>query len=149
MKTLEFSSNSWHYTFAARGGYWPASQDFCQYVRCVIWGFIKLVGIACMIFGAIYCVGDYIAWVVECINTRSFVKIDPFTDPWTIGRTITSVVLYLFITIVAIAYAILIADYYQESRSTSKQVVEEKPSFIAEAYRSFKDKVCFRVTFKD
>lgn len=125
--------------------------DICTYTRAILKGFIKfLVILGLSMFGAL-CVADFGAWVVAGL-VESFV-----------GPDIPAGITALFVGFLAILFGgtfiRLVWDELMEYRyrqRRKKQLEngmdpeeEPEPSFIVEAYRSFKDKYCVPMKFKD
>lgn len=149
MKSLEFSSKSWHFKVADKfGGYNVYRQDFCHYVRSVIWGLLVL-----MFFGALggaltYCFGDWLAWFAVGI-------VHSFTEPG-VGALIFNGLLATA-GIIALCFGFIggcvwISEKRRDARWKAQfdpNHVEPPPSFLKHAYVTLKEKTCFKLTIKD
>jgi hypothetical protein len=125
--------------------------DICTYTRAILNGFIKFLLILGLSMFAALCVADFGAWVVAGL-VESFVHPD-------IPAAIAAVaVAFLAILLggafIRVAWDELMDYRYQQRRKKQLEngmdpEEEPEPSFIVEAYRSFKDKYCVPMKFKD
>ena len=155
MKEYTFSSKSWHYKLANVGvqRVWDFEEiDICSYIRKVLAGALVFVA---AFFGAtaiaIFFGYGFITlgmWFVDCLTSGNWVLPNPIA-----GLILFTILLIVFGFIIVGVRILLekaidkFVDYTIEHRHP--QLVKEKePSFIAAAYRKFKDKTCFRINFK-
>lgn len=148
MKPLKFSKNSWHYKVATKFGGLEAwgDLDFCEYVRSVLLGIFLLSMIAIICFAGLFALADWMAWVSAMIITGSMIT--P-SEPATI---ITACWVIAFI-IIGCVYGSRIYDNRKEARrleafkawQAGGEYIPTQPGFITMAYRTLKEKTCFRV----
>jgi hypothetical protein len=151
MKELNFSKNSWHYKLAKLGEYNEYRPDFCHYVRSAIFG--GIIGLMFLFVGTMmmFFLGDFFAYLAAMVTTGLWFNLDPHLGAQVI----------IGLLLIATAIGCLISfHYFKEKRREAKQqklwearergeeIPEPKPSFIATAYTSLKDKTCFRVRFE-
>ena len=155
MKEYTFSSKSWHYKLANVGiqRVWDFEEiDMCSYIRKVLAGAIVFsVMVAGFSFIAWFFGFGYITlgiWLFDCLSTGVVTAPNPIA-----GLVGLSTLLVLFLFIVFGIKSLLnkaidkFVDYTIEHQHP--QLVKEKePSFIALAYRKFKEKTCYRINFK-
>jgi hypothetical protein len=136
MKTAEFRSGSWHQRLAAFGGLWRSHTDICAYTRAVLWGLCKLVFFTLCGALAAFWVGEWLGWLLAGL-------MEGFVDPGFAAMivNIALIVCAAFATVVCVGvvtieYALpIIGDAIEDS-------------FVANAWDSFKNRVCFRVEIK-
>ena len=148
MKTLNFNKKSWHYWFAKMGDYDHSRPDFCHYVRSALMGMFFSAVISVFVAAAIYGTGDFIAWIIAMITTGLWFNLVPDLGAFVIGGTL------IFAGTIA---GLVGFSAFREKRRRAhfqklqdairngKQLVEPTPSFIVTAYRTFKDKTCFKI----
>jgi hypothetical protein len=146
MKSLTFKKDSWHYKAAMFVfDSWQIPNDLCGYVRHVIWGglmFILLMSFcAALACGVGYLLCMWLHWLFQMISTMSFIA--P-SDEAVIVNVILGVIAACGAAILAIK---LIVDYKNDMRQKRYEegYVEPEPGFLRVAYRSFKDKTCFKI----
>jgi hypothetical protein len=144
MKTLKFNSNSWHYWLATKiGDFYPEGGDFCSYIRHVILG--ALVSLF-MVAGAsfvLYSLGREVYAAYTCW----------FTSVCTYGKFERAVTTGVAILIGGVGAAVLMiwnSNRRMQIRIEIANGVRPEPqdSFVKTAYKSIKEKTCFRVEFK-
>lgn len=138
MRPITFSKNSWHYRLANyfnSGDALRHTTDLCSYVKLVGVSMFLAFVIALLVTFAAVCTGDALAWIAAMITSGSMFAGDP---PATIAAAGWTVVCALAIWIGWCEYR---ADHPKPEPTT--------PSFVAVAYSSLKDKLCFRVQFVD
>lgn len=142
MKTLNFKKNSWHHRLAKMGGFdRTCNQDFCTYTQRVLVGtfFFCILSVICVFIAG--CFGDFIAWIIAMIKFGVYIEPNVFAQ----GVTVTIFVCSLMAMFVGYLR-------WKEKRrerlyalQRAGEYVEPKPSFIAKAYESFKNKTCFKI----
>lgn len=142
MKEFKLSAKSWHFWLSNFGTdnrlYAYEITDICTYIRRIIRGILMLIG---AVLGTCLLVTwsglsfyDIYVWIA-----------DGFADK--IGF---AGFLFLILSAVGGATALVAkgVDAYREYRW--KHPKKEKPStFVALAYRKFKNKTCFKISFKE
>lgn len=141
-----FNKTSLHYRFANTYGtldqhvHWksePITVDICTYIKCVFagvgaWGLAMVVA---MFFGAV--VGEMLAW------WAAMIAVGEVFDPKPVAMIGTMVLFGLWIF--ATAWWIVRRHEDKENRSGE---TETPPSFIGQAWRAFKDKMCVNIELK-
>ncbi len=140
MKTLTLNKNSWHYRLASTYppcDHWAIARDICGYTRQVIRGMIT-----CMFLTPI------LAYIVLCLILPPIAIFVPdfvlptLVNPFTAGA--------IFYVVFALGYtAYLIATAYVKLSSKGGLQKAIHTGFIYNSYKSFKDKTCFKIDFKD
>lgn len=155
MKEYTFSNKSWHFKLANVGvqRVWDFEQiDICSYIRKVLAGAITFGAAAVAVVSIVTFFGyGFITlgiWLYECITTGVWVLPNPIARLMAI-----SIMIAVFGCIIFGIKHLLekLQDRYINHvvKHRHPQLMEEKePSFIGAAYRKFKDKTCFRITFK-
>jgi len=139
MKNLTFNRNSWHYRLAEK--YPPnlsrdEARDLCTYVRYVIRG-IFVVG---FLIGAT----SYLSASAIMLPLMSYL-IEGHIDLPEIF--IPGLLIFLGLIICFIVISLFAGLAYLFYTSISKQYIA-KDSFIVTAWKSFKEKTCFLISFK-
>lgn len=133
MKTAIINRNSWHFRLQAFVFQLSDPYDFCNYVRRVIWSVavMSLLCIASIVFSVVvlYSAGDFIGWLAAGV----FYGFVPIED----GKGFAAVLLLM--SVVALCLAI---------KAGAPIIGEHRPDFIADAYRSLKDHVCYRLEIR-
>jgi len=130
MKTFDVNKKSWHYKLSKFGEnrYDVDADDICSYTRNVIYGMFAsslcIIGI-CI---GLYAAGDFIAWLIACIQYSSFLHPQ----------------LGAIIIVDAIGVIFMVVLYSGTSVFFSCQR-EKEGSFVHTAYKSWKDKYCIKV----
>lgn len=136
MKTIEISSNSWHYRLLREFGVQDA-DDICQYTRRLV---LCLIG--CVAFGSLgavaagsvlYFAGDTIAWIVACIAMMNWLPIGN-------GAIV-------FLGLVFACLVVFCGPVWYERGTNSIRQKMDTP-FMRTAYDSWKNKWCARVEVK-
>lgn len=129
MKNFDVSRESWHYNFVSK--FDSAPDNMCEYIIQVIKGIALVLAIGFIAGGVIAAVlGDLIGYLFACLVTHTLL---PLSEA---GMTEIGIL----VTITAIN------DKIWTRKFVSKQ---QSPSFIKQAYRSWKDKYCIKINFKD
>lgn len=143
MKTLKFNSKSWHYFLATRIGDFDDDGDFCAYVRSVICGILGLLFVAAAAAFVLYSLGREVYAAYTCW----------FTPVCTYGKFEQAVVTGVAIMagVVGFIFA-LIWNINRRQRIRTEIYLGHRPapqpSFVKLAYKSIKEKTCFKVEFK-
>lgn len=143
MKTLKFNSKSWHYFLATKIGDFEDDGDFCAYVRSVIWGILGLLFLAAASAFVLYSLGREVYAAYTCW----------FTSVCTYGKFEQAVV--TGVSIMAAVVGFIFALIWNSNRRmrirneiySGKRAAPE-PGFVKIAYKSIKEKTCFKVEFK-
>lgn len=145
MKTINLNSNSWHYWLATTiASFKPDSGDFCSYVRNVAGGALLFT-----VFSM--CVGALGAMLLTGIGT-GLVYLWGFLSGHGFHTTNTWLLFSGLFTLVisTIAAFIFLWTYIKNIRDERLANAPPKPdSFLKAAWKSFKDKVCFKVNFNN
>jgi len=145
MKTLVFNKESWHYKLAR--GYGHSCTDICTYGRQVLKGILEAVFLFFFGSAAIAaCVGVVGMLLFLVASFLSYVAAGLVAGVWPdpndaiiMGGT-TVIVIMGGATVLVVGRLMKMCD-------KSKPFIP-KDSFIAEAYKSWKDKYCVPVEFK-
>ena len=149
MKALTFNRKSWHYWLATKVGGYKEYYDFCAYVRSVIFGAIVMTMLLALGAAALYAVGRDVYALYTCqiagwFGIKMVCTYGPFED-------VVSGFIVGILAVVIILYTVIKYMNYRESVLDKIRAGErppKKPSFIKTAYRSIKEKTCYRVEFK-
>lgn len=145
MKTLKFNKGSLHFKLANMGSTYSPPDNICDYtwavVRGIFWSaVIALIGSALLFFTAEMVVGLYFAYLTG--------SMDILTEAARIGVCIWIVIVGLgLIGTVAYLYTTRADRIREELRA---QGIFEKPksdNFVANSYRSAKEKYCVQLEF--
>ena len=140
MKTITIDKNSWHYRLLDKLDFYVA-PDICSYTRKVL-GALFLVGLmACFSLYILGALTNIAIWLVVCLQHSVWFQ----PEPWALGTTI-AVLGFVFIIGIVLG-AVWIAET-NTKRKIRRRNNNEPDGFVTEAYKSFKDKVCYRVDFK-
>jgi hypothetical protein len=142
LKTINLKNNSWHYFLAVTmGNFRAGSGDFCSYVRNVIFGFVLTVMLSAVagFFGSALLAG--LANIV--LLAYHFFAGTAYVAPAFLAFGT------VLLTAISIVAALVVAFIFIKDKLDDRALANEgKPdSFVKSAYQSFKDKVCFKVTF--
>jgi hypothetical protein len=165
MKAVDINKGSWHFWLASQVS-WKQTYysnklckrvptDFCYYVRRVILGFIWvaiLASVALALAGLYLYSGYYtVQWVLDMIHQGKFFQGPGEAGPFLFITSMTLAVGIALGVILCIAQALkwrdtrcYLARELARSRAEPTLLLKE-PSFVQVAYRSIKDKVCFRI----
>ena len=143
MKTLKFNSKSWHYWLATKIGSYRPWGDFCSYVRNVLGGLFVAAMLAAIASGILLAIGMEIRAAYTCW----------FTPVCTFGKPEQAIAMgagILAFIAAAIFGMIQLQDYKERVRDEIHAGIRKRkePGFVKMAYRSIKEKTCFRVEFK-
>jgi hypothetical protein len=82
MKTLTFSSKSWHYKLARFGNPYRNTSDICAYTRAILTGLMQLMIFLILSAVVLYCVADLLAWAAALATVWTL--LEPQTGAWVI-----------------------------------------------------------------
>lgn len=155
MKAITLKKNSWHYWLATNiGDYKEYQKDFCAYVRSVLFSIIAGAFIVAL-FGSIglfilYAIGREVYALYTCVisgwigisTVCSYGKFEDATTGAFAGLAVCAAIL-----------AVIVLLYKRKERIRKEIYAGRRkmpePSFVALAYRSLKEKTCFRVEFQE
>lgn len=157
MESIPLKKNSWHYRLATVYGKWSPyrdgdAYDICSYGRKVAFG--ALIALVFAIIGAV---------AVNCVvDAVMFFSMFNYYDEsiihvWGIFGTVGTALAVLSATCRLAVYLLRksinwIGDWFRGQAFADtiyRAFAKCKPSFLGSWYRSYKDKVCFRVTFEE
>ena len=147
MKTINLNKKSWHFWIATTLGIFrPDSGDFCKYVRNVIGGSIFGLMIAAAVGFVVAVLGGGL------INIAIYLYDILTGHPYTITNPVMqagSIILLVSIVMVGIGFIVAYVKGKIEEHKYATSGVDQPDSFVANAYKSIKNKVCFKVNFKE
>ena len=140
MKSLQLDRKSLHYHLAVEYGdmseFYPCN-NICSYLKRVFRGiffvvvFITIGGVLASLLWA-----DLLGWLIASLQTHTVLNLSP--------RGLGAIVSNMgIIALFGIKY---ILDRMNYVRTTRKKKL---PTFLSEAYRSFKEKSCIPINFND
>lgn len=132
MKTVMFKEGSWHHWLAELGGHYRSDTDICTYTRAAFAGAGKVLLAVIGVILACLLVGDTLAWTVAWAAHG-------YAEP----RLAAVVFLALLVVSAGLTLLGLVLWLYYE-----KAAPKLEHSFVANAWRSAKDRTCFRVQIK-
>lgn len=146
MKTLTFNSKSWHYWLATTiGDYSPnrTNKDFCAYTRSVIFGAGVVLILSAIALFLLYSTGREVYALYTCLFTK-VCTFNKFEQMFATG-----------VVIVAGVAGLMALFVWNENRKLAIRIAisngtrpEPKPGFLKTAYKSLKEKTCFKVEFE-
>lgn len=155
MKTLKFNKKSWHYWVATKFGPlgdWKTNTDFCAYVRAVMVGSIWLSMLVVLGMGILYCGFEWVRWVIACLEAGHLLKLAEMS-PAMLFMMIIGIVATVALVLGTIWGWVQLQVYMRQrakvKRSHTNAYVEPPPSFIHQAYLTWKEKTCFKVELND
>lgn len=145
MKTLELKEKSWHYFLAVTmGGYIPRrGGDFCSYIRNAVLGLFFMSIWATIVSLVLFAIGLEVRAMYTCW----------FTPVCMFGKDEAAIATGFAILAAIVAFGTSCVWYarYKERVGIEIECGERQPrqpGFVAMAYKSIKEKTCFRVEFK-
>ncbi len=152
MNTLKFNKNSWHYQLVrAVKDEWHISDNFCGYFWDVI-----ISGSILLLMLAMTAMCLFVLVVAPLLYLAVGLQYQFFEPPKEVA-----VGLVFDVGLLLIYVWFLVSDWLADRRELKRQKfydeyvknnykkVEKKPSFVITAWRTFKDKTCFRIEFED
>lgn len=142
MKSLTFNKSSWHYTMAHAAGFEPGNDnqgDICEYTKAVL---------KCSL-AALFCAAVFAGVSFLLVHLILGIAFSLWYGVWmmTVWGEATIMVLVIGTFVVTLFFGVEWLIKWNRNRKYNK---EDKPDgFIKHAYRSWKEKYCVQVTFKD
>lgn len=136
MSSIKLNKKSWHYQVASFGNVYSIEyqvHDFCSYIRVVFKGLflILLAILAGVVFGYLMVIQPGI-WALGGFQTWYFENNDVLRS---------GLVIWAFV-----CFSISLGVYL--TWRDSRRNLQQDSGFFTLWYRSFKDKVCFKVDFE-
>jgi hypothetical protein len=157
MKNITIKKNSWHYWVASNPGGWSSwrETDFCDYVRRVILGLFLLSLCLFAILLYLWSGYDWVVWVHGVLSHAAHEHMPKFARLFVTVSVIAILIGFCFVAAFGVEHlrSYLIERAYQRRQLKSQQpsfaAIPKEPSFLQHAYRSMKDKMCFRMNIVD
>jgi ABC-type phosphate transport system permease subunit len=149
LKTINLNKKSWHYWVATTvGSFKPSSSDFCKYVRHVILGSLLLAFFSIVVAVVVGFLGGGL------INIGILVWDFLSRTPYTITNAFMqagSLVLCMISAAGIVGALIYFAKSAYDERKWANEIANtNKPdSFVKNAYKTFRNKACFKVNFNE
>lgn len=146
MKPFVFNKDSWHYWLANEVGNFKGhieETDICTYTRAVINGAFWATVAAAVMCGLVYWITITLVWWVVILQHGFFEAVGP---------VVLTAILVIFGGSALVAEGVpwlfrKIRRAVYDSQSGRREKVKVKTdNFVAQAYRSWKEKTCVRVT---
>lgn len=147
MKRLKLSNKSWHYFIASMGGFCSVANDIniCAYFEQCLMGIFFVLLFSSLILLNI--VGLFVAVYFWCHGVLSPTFVTGGFIPTFVNFCFVMFNVTVALAIVVGAGLLLVKLFDNRGGGGRKKFTSKKQSFIASAYRSIKDKVCFRLRF--
>lgn len=160
MKAIKMNSKSWHYKIATNFGSYRSwgsgSGDFCDYVRNFILGLFMLsifcgLGLVALYFLVRLLWSGYTCWISRMFGTSMACT---FGNPEQITLGIVVFACFALLFIKGVTWLI----EYEREKKHAQQIAllrgeishkDVRPGFIVSAYRSIKEKTCYRIEFEE
>lgn len=149
MKPFVFNKDSWHYWLATECGGFTTRRDesnICEYTRKVIKGVMNFSLMAAIVLGLVYWITITVVWWVVILQHGFFEAQGPIVLTAVLG--ILSVALLLMEGI-PWAYRKMKRAVYNARHSSGYREPVKVDNFLTQAYRSWKEKTCVKVTLVD
>lgn len=165
MQTLQFNKNSWHAwlveTFTSR--YLNEIKNFCQYIRLVVLAVFMAFVVAIVTSYLAATLVSAITWDIAYFthHVHYFIKGNAHDHPWqTLAETGNCIWGLILVFMFVVNLRPIVRFFIGLTIKGLKKVLPgptlaelqaqpiKEPSFIMNALRTFKDKVCFKVSFK-
>lgn len=142
---ITFKMNSWHVWLVSHfSPYKPKyANDLCQYIRWVLLSIFLFATVAVLSFSVV----SGVVFDILSLFGRVHWHHNAPGSYFELCAGVTNIVGSVIIALMTIIYAAGIVDKISR-RSRNKVYVLKEPGFVKIAYRSFKDKVCFKVNFE-
>lgn len=146
MKALTFNKNSWHFLLATKMGHYRPydresgygdNADICTYSRHVMGGLLLLTLAAAAIAFAGFIVSHILLGIWFSIMLGTW-----FFSDWAVGAMIV-------LGIGAFVIGMKVAIDWQYERRMSSEYRNRPDGFVKHAYKSWKEKYCVQIEFKD
>lgn len=158
MESITLKKNSWHYRLATVYGNWDPLWDgemcdICSYSRKVTYGAIRAVIVAAVLGFVAATFADFALYLQVAGGTNDFV---PPHFMGVFGMILSAFTIAVsVITSIAFSLVWLVKqgiEWFMDQDIADKiadALAKCKPSFLSAWYRSYKDKVCFRINFDE
>jgi len=136
MKEVELKRKSIHHYIARFGDRYQERDlsNICSYIKAMAsGGFLFLLASAAVVFCAI-CFGDLFAWLVAGI-----------LNGWTSLNTLGGIPLVVMGTMAFLFLIAFIVDIIHQFRKRRAKQERSQPGILALAYKSWKEKICFKI----
>lgn len=155
MRTLHFNKNSWHYKAAllASSNHYDIPENFCNYFWRVFLGlFLTLLLIWVVVIFAFLTVIAPILYLVVCLQYGTFGAPVEVVVGGVLDIIIMIGVAHFYIT------ENILPEYKKKRAAKRLKLMEDgiypestpkEPGFIVTAWRTFKNKTCFKIEFED
>lgn len=140
MKTITINKQSWHYRllrfmeFSARH-----ADDLCVYTRGVAGALALALCVVSFVAGATAGLADFLTWCAVCLLWLTI--IEPWGALWGIGGG-------LLLSATILSGPFWAPRLFNVIRNASEKIPEESRLKWADAWASFRERVCFRVDYK-
>lgn len=154
MKEITIKRNSWHFWLASSlGSTRSIETDFCRYVRRVLLGLFLLSSYLLAIVLYLWSGYDCIVWAYSVLFHGTHIEMPRLARLFVIVSSLA----LLIIVAIGVAWCVEKIKEYLENRAYERRrlgpqqspVIMKEPSFLQTAYRSIKDKVCFKMNIVD
>lgn len=130
--------NSWHYKLAKIGNdnnnIYSGDLTICQYSRKVFWGGVLFLFLVVILL-------NLIVW----LGTAAYEIIGTIVGFSALGPA--SYVLIGVTSLIGVGSGLYFWNEYWKGKS-KELLKDENKSFVAKSYKSYKDKICFKVDFQ-
>jgi hypothetical protein len=142
MQTVNFSKTSWHYWMVKTFSSKPPKSDLCAYIRQFIGSIILAVALAVVASLVVAFVGGGII--------AGFVLLFQLFSGSAVGISNVFLVVGGIFDIVLLLFSVFVFGGTAASVAWAEHREKAGPSnnFVVLAYRTIKDKVCFKINFK-
>ena len=147
MKELVFDRTSWHFWIAnfghkrVRPEKWDDNiqTDICTYTRAVFWGLINFTLVA-LLFSTLgglvlFSIGNLIGYFLFDYGLYEITK-----------AVMATIAIVAGAIGALVGFCAIVAAYKTSIGYVSDKMADAKPGFVKNAYRSWKDKYCVKIT---
>lgn len=131
MKTVIINQNSWHYRWLEKFNFLPKHNDICSYTRALINLTLATLLVMSVLIFITMSFGNFLVWLLVIILTKTLIEPDAMAM---LAGTVTSLGLLGFIC-------------YLISKATKALPVV--PEDIKSMWGSLRDKVCYKIEYKE
>ena len=132
---FDVNTKSWHYRLASKYPEMRPGDDICAYSRSVLRGLI----VACFIVIAISAV---LAMLIDTLLFLYFIITGPLIQPHELAIAFMAIM-----AVIAYIFGSSMLDEWEHRRARAVKDHISSPSFITQAYNSWKEKYCVKLTF--
>ncbi len=140
MKSFTLKKKSLHYWLASTAGstYIDPDIDMCAYLRKVVESALSLLAIAALALFGLYIIGHmtYSAWLCAFGTRCVFTPLDQGAG-------------FILLCVAGVFSFVGLFLVRKELKARYKAGAPKDPGFLVLAWRSVKDKTCFKIEFKD